>query len=56
MIKFKSNGSIICHQQGHAQIIYLIKDESGVSDKLVFEFLELMTPNEGDMKHALARA
>ncbi|MCZ7357849.1 MAG: hypothetical protein O8C66_01240 [Candidatus Methanoperedens sp.] len=35
------------------EISYLIKDESGLSDKLVSEFVELMTPNEGDMKDTL---
>ena len=32
---------------------YLIKDEKGVSDKSLSEFVELMTPNEKDMKNAL---
>ncbi len=32
---------------------YLIKDDKGVSDKSISEFVELMTPNENDMKDAL---
>ncbi len=32
---------------------YLIKDEKGVSDKSLSEFVELMTPKEGEMKDAL---
>lgn len=32
---------------------YLIKDEKGVSDKSLTEFMEIVTPNEGDMKDAL---
>ncbi len=35
------------------EISYLIKDESGVSDKLISEFVELMTPKESDMKDTL---
>jgi hypothetical protein len=32
---------------------YLIKDESEDSDKSMSEFMEIMTPNESDMKEAL---
>ncbi len=32
---------------------YLIKDETGVSDQYLSEFVELMSPNENDMKDAL---
>ncbi len=32
---------------------YLIKDDKGVSDKSISELVELMTPNENDMKDAL---
>lgn len=35
------------------EISYLIKDESGVSDELLSEFVKLMTPNETDMRDAL---
>ena len=40
----------IMQKQG---LFYLIKDEKGVSDKSLTEFVELMTPNEGEMKEAL---
>lgn len=32
---------------------YLIKDEKGVSDKSLTEFIEIVAPNESDMKDAL---
>jgi len=35
------------------EISYLIKDESGVSDELLSEFVDLMKPNENDMRDAL---
>lgn len=34
-------------------LAYLIKDDNGVSDKSISEFVELVTPNEKDMKNAL---
>jgi hypothetical protein len=46
----KTDISKTMHKQ---EISYLIKDESGVSDKLVSEFVELMTPSENDMKDTL---
>jgi hypothetical protein len=35
------------------EISYLIKDEGGVSDELLSEFVDLMKPNESDMRDAL---
>lgn len=35
------------------EISYLIKDESGVSDKLLSEYVELLTPSEGETKDTL---
>lgn len=35
------------------EISYLIKDEGGVSDELLSEFVDLMKPNENDMRDAL---
>lgn len=46
----KNDISKAMHKQ---EISYLIKDESGVSDEMLSEFVELMTPSENDMKEAL---
>lgn len=35
------------------EISYLIKDEGGVSDELLSEFVDIMKPNENDMRDAL---
>ncbi len=35
------------------EISYLIKDEAGVSDELLSEFVDLMKPSENDMRDAL---
>lgn len=29
---------------------YIIKDENGVSDKYLFDFIELLAPGEGEKK------
>lgn len=42
--------SKLIHKQG---LSYLIKDDTGVSDKSLSEFIELATPSESDMKNIL---
>ncbi|MCX9009958.1 MAG: hypothetical protein OIN66_02440 [Candidatus Methanoperedens sp.] len=52
IIKTRDKGDISKAMQKQ-EISYLIKDESGVSDELLSEFVDLMTPSETDMKEAL---
>jgi hypothetical protein len=53
LMKNSGNKDTIKKKLRNQELSYLIKDESGVSDKSISEFVELMTPSENDTKDTL---
>ncbi|VVB56432.1 Uncharacterised protein [uncultured archaeon] len=53
LIKNTTNKDALSKKLGKQELSYLIKDESGVSDKSVSEFIKLMTPSEDDTRDTL---
>lgn len=53
LIKNTNNNDAISKKLRKQELSYLIKDESGVSDKSVTEFVKLMTPTEEDTRDTL---
>ena len=53
LVKTSSDKESIGKLMQKQGLSYLIKDDKGLSDKSLSEFVELMTPNERDMKDAL---
>lgn len=52
-IKNTNNNDIISQKLRKRELSYLIKDDSGVSDKSVSDFVKLMTPTEEDTRDTL---
>lgn len=52
-VKYNNNKEDINNAMKKQGVSYLIKDETGVSDKYLSEFAELMKPSEADMKNTL---
>jgi RNA polymerase-interacting CarD/CdnL/TRCF family regulator len=52
-VKYNNKKEDINNAMKKHGVSYLIKDETGVSDKYLSEFAELMKPNEDDMKNTL---
>jgi len=52
-VKTSDNKEAISKSMQKQGLTYLIKDETGISDKSLSEFVKLVTPNEKDMKNAL---
>ncbi|MFZ3167328.1 MAG: hypothetical protein WA130_06905 [Candidatus Methanoperedens sp.] len=53
LIKNSTNKDALSKKLRKQELSYLIKDESGVSDKSVSEFIKLMTPSEDDTRDTL---
>lgn len=53
LIKNTTNNDALSKRLRKQELSYLIKDESGISDKSVSEFVNLMTPTEEDTKDTL---
>lgn len=53
LIKNTNNNDVLSKKLRKQELSYLIKDESGISDKSVSEFVNLMTPSEEDTKDTL---
>ena len=53
LIKNTTNKGALSKKLRKQELSYLIKDESGVSDKSVSEFVKLMTPSEDDTRDTL---
>ncbi|CAG0956837.1 hypothetical protein METP3_00583 [Methanosarcinales archaeon] len=53
LIKNTTNKDALSKKLRKQELSYLIKDESGVSDKSVSEFVKLMTPSENDTRDTL---
>lgn len=53
LIKNTNNKDALSKKLRKQELSYLIKDESGVSDKSVSDFVKLMTPTEEDTKDTL---
>ncbi|PWB50092.1 MAG: hypothetical protein C3F06_13425 [Candidatus Methanoperedenaceae archaeon] len=53
LIKNTNNNDALSKKLRKQELSYLIKDESGISDKSVSEFVNLMTPSEEDTKDTL---
>ncbi len=53
LIKNTNNNDALSKRLRKQELSYLIKDESGISDKSVSEFVNLMTPTEEDTKDTL---
>jgi len=53
LLKNTNNKDALSKKLRKQELSYLIKDESGVSDKSVTEFVKLMTPTEEDTKDTL---
>ena len=53
LIKNSTNKDALSKKLRKQELSYLIKDESGVSDKSVSEFVKLMTPSEDDTRDTL---
>ena len=53
LIKNTTNKDALSKKLRKQELSYLIKDESGVSDKSVSEFVKLMTPTEDDTRDTL---
>ena len=53
VVKTSNDKDAIAKLMQKQGLSYLIKDETGVSDQSLSEFVELMAPNENDMKDAL---
>jgi hypothetical protein len=53
VVKTSNDKDAIAKLMQKQGLSYLIKDETGVSDQSLSEFVELMSPNENDMKDAL---
>lgn len=52
-IKIHNDKKDISKEMQKQELSYLIKDESGISDEMLSEFVELITPSEKDMKDTL---
>jgi hypothetical protein len=53
LIKNTNNNDALSKRLRKQELSYLIKDESGISDKSVSEFVNLMTPTQEDTKDTL---
>jgi len=53
LIKNTNNNDALSKRLRKQELSYLIKDESGISDKSVSEFVDLMTPTEEDTRDTL---
>lgn len=53
LIKNTTNNDALSNKLRKQELSYLIKDESGISDKSVSEFVKLMTPTEDDTRDTL---
>ena len=53
LIKNTNNNDALSKKLRKQELSYLIKDESGISDKSVSEFVNLMTPSEEDTRDTL---
>ena len=53
LIKNTNNNDALSKRLRKQELSYLIKDESGISDKSVSEFVKLMTPTEDDTRDTL---